>query len=132
MDVVDGETAGPVFARLYEAGLTEPAGAPVGVVAQLGWGPDGTDPRTGSGWRWTTASINPGYGPGSPGYTAAEDEFMGSFTAPPASGSPYDYTFRFSLDGRATATYCDTDGAGSSAGLTFDGSPYLGQLTVTP
>jgi hypothetical protein len=125
MELNAGATSGQVFARLYEAGVTEPPGAPSGVTAQLGWGPDSTDPRTSSGWVWLPAADNAGYVS-----VDNDDEYLGSFTAPTVPGS-YDYTFRFSLDGGATATYCDTDGAGSAPGLTFDPAN-LGQLTVTP
>ena len=48
--IAAGLTARPVRARLYEARRTEDAGAPSGVVAQLGLGPAGSDPRT-AAWK---------------------------------------------------------------------------------
>jgi hypothetical protein len=78
---------------------------------------------------FSTAGPNLGYTIGSPNFEAANDEHVGSFTAPSAAGSPYDFAYRFSLDGGAHYVYCDTGIAGSSDGY----SPAnAGQLTVNP
>lgn len=110
----------PVRARLREAGLTEAPGPAPMVVAQLGLGPAGSDPRTASGWTYVDASYSL--------QAADEDEYEASLAAPDAPGE-YAYAFRFSLDGGETVTYCDTDGAGSGEGLAFD-PERLGVLTV--
>ncbi len=41
-----------VYGRMFEAGVTESSGAPMGVRAQLGYGRSGVDPRTHPGWSW--------------------------------------------------------------------------------
>jgi hypothetical protein len=111
-----------VFGRISEAGVTPAQGGSPGVVAQVGIGPAGTDPRGSLAWTWTDAFFNV--------QSLDDDEYHGGFTAP-ADPGPYAYATRFSLDDGdgATATYCDTDGAGSGAGLSFSVAS-LGQLTV--
>ncbi|MBX3130167.1 MAG: lamin tail domain-containing protein [Polyangiaceae bacterium] len=113
--------SGDVRARLYEAGLTEAAGAPAGVIAQIGYGLASVNPTTQSGWRFFPASWDSQQG--------NDDEYVGSFTAPASAGA-YRYTFRFSLDGHSF-TYCDKNGAGSNSPLAFELSE-LPVLTVTP
>ena len=115
-----GQTSPLVYGRLFEAGLTEAAGPPAGVLAQVGVGPDGTDPWT-SGWTWSAAAYNTQVG--------NDDEYQGSFTVP--SPGTYRYGYRFSFDGGEAYTYCDLDGAGSNAGNSFD-KTQLGTLTATP
>ena len=78
------------------------------------------DPTVQSGWRWFDATFNSQYG--------NDDEYQGYFQAPELVGT-YWYTYRFSLDGGATWTYCDLDGAGSNTGLSYD-SLLLGEMTV--
>ena len=115
-----GAAAPTVYGRLYEAGVTDPAGAPAGWLAQLGYGPQANDPRLLAGWQFLDATYNAQFG--------NDDEFQVDFNAPLVPGS-YAYTYRFSNDGGSSWTYCDTDGAGSGAGLTFD-TAALGQMTV--
>lgn len=114
--------ATPVYSRLYRPGLTEPAGAPAGLTAQLGVGPANTNPQIDLGWTWIAASFNVQVG--------NDDEFQASLVAPAAAGT-YRYTFRYSLDGGARWTYCDTNGAGRNGGLDFE-LANMGTLTVTP
>jgi hypothetical protein len=109
-----------VYGRIYEAGVTDPAGASGSVTAEVGYGPTDSNPTTESGWTWTAASFNLQSG--------NDDEYQASFTAPATVGT-YAYTYRFSLDGGTTWTYCDIDGAGSNANLGFEVTQ-LGQLTV--
>ena len=58
----------------------------------------------------------------------SHDEFKAKLTVP-AAGS-YKYASRCTKDA-INWTYCDRDGAGSNAALTFD-LPQLGSLTVNP
>jgi hypothetical protein len=109
----------PIYGRLFEAGVTPAVGPPAGWIAQIGHGAEGSDPRTASGWQLIGAAYNLQVG--------NDDEFVGSFVAP-AAGT-YSYVFRFSGDGGGTWTYCDTDGAGSNFGLTFE-AINLGTMTV--
>jgi hypothetical protein len=111
-------TVTPVlYGRVYEAGVTEPAGPAAAVLAQVGYALVGVDPRTQCGWQFFPASFNVQVG--------NDDEYQGTFTSPAYAGTFW-YTFRFSVDNGATWTFADDDGAGSNAGLTFD----LGQLPV--
>ncbi len=119
LNVAAGASTGNIFGRIFVAGVTEPAGAPAGVIAQLGFGAASTNPQMQTGWTWQAATFNTQVG--------NDDEFQSSFLAP-ASGT-YAYTYRFSLDGGATWTVCDADGAGSNVGLDFE-TPELGILTV--
>jgi hypothetical protein len=105
-----GAVSGDIFGRIFEDGVTQPAGAPTGVIAEVGYGPDNINPTTQSGWSFFPATFNLQVG--------NDDEFMGSFSAPATAGK-YRYTYRFSLDGM-TWTYCDLNGAGSNANLSFE------------
>lgn len=105
-----GETSPTIFGRVYEAGLTEAPGPHFAVVAHVGFGPAGTDPRTNSSWQWFPATFNL--------QIANDDEYAGTVNFP-ANGT-YSYTFRFSVDGGTNFTAADLDGAGSNAGLDFN------------
>lgn len=122
LNATTGQPTSMIFGRLFEAGVTEAAGAPAGVLAQVGYGPASSDPTISTAWRWVTASFTMQVG--------NDDEFATSVVAPSVPGS-FAYTFRFSFDGGQQFTYCDLDGAGSNAGLTFS-SAQLGTMTVTP
>jgi hypothetical protein len=116
-----GAGVSTVYGRIYEGGLTEAAGASGSIIASLGYGPAGSDPRVSAGWNWVVAAFNVQVG--------NNDEYQGSFLAPIAPGA-YSYTFRFSLDGGNDWTLADLDGAGTINGLDF--SPgNLGTLNVS-
>jgi hypothetical protein len=119
-DISAGQLGPSIFGQLFQAGITEPAGAPAGWIAALGYGPLGTDPRLLAGWQFFDAGYNT--------QVFDNDEFMASFTAPWAAGV-YAYAFRFSQDAGVSWTYCDGDGAGADPGLLFDVT-WLGQMTV--
>ncbi len=119
MSVAVGVASEPIYGRLYEEGVTAPAGAPAGVLAQLGWGPESVNPSVQSGFQYVDATYNVQIG--------NDDEFQATIT--PAASGTYKYVYRFSLDSGAHWTYCDLDGAGSNGTLSFDVSQ-LGTLTV--
>ncbi|HEX8699879.1 MAG TPA: hypothetical protein VF815_13635 [Myxococcaceae bacterium] len=116
-----GQMTPVIYGRIFEAGVTEAGGAPAGVVAEVGYGPAGADPRTTNTWRYFDATYNV--------QTGNDDEFQSSFVAP-AAGT-YSYVFRFSFDNGVRWTYCDTNGAGSNTGFDF-ATANLGAMTVTP
>lgn len=118
LTVTAGQPSEAIYARLYEAGRTEAAGAAAGIVAQLGFGPDGTAPRD-AGWSWVAAAYNV--------QVENNDEYTGTLAAPATPGT-YRFAARFSIDG-AGFTACDLDGAGANDGLTLD-DDQLGQWTV--
>ncbi len=119
--VAEGAQTPQIFGRLFEAGVTEPMGPPVGWYAELGYGPaSGSDPRQLIDWFFFPATYNTQVG--------NDDEFQGAFAAPAGNGA-YAYTYRFSSDNGATYTYCDLNGAGSGLGLEFEVAN-LGSMTV--
>lgn len=102
-----------IYVRLFAPGLTDDTGvtdpAPE-LVVEVGYSVDGSDPSTGVGepWTWEMAMPNGGYGPGAPGYSAANDEYQHDLAIPEAG--IFDYAARISGDGGATWVYCDLDG----------------------
>lgn len=115
-------TASPtIYGQAYELGTTEAAGPPALLLAQLGYGPAGSDPTVDPNWIWFAATYNVQVG--------NNDEYQKSITLPAYNGI-YSYTFRFSLDGGSTFTAADIGGAGSNAGLSFEPAN-LGVMTVT-
>jgi hypothetical protein len=117
-----GDTSPQIFGQIFEAGETEAAGPSSQVEAQLGYGPDGSNPTTQpQGWVFYPATWD--------NQISNNDEYAQTLTV--LTDGIYSYTYRFSLDDGFGWTYCDLDGAGSDAGLSFDPSQ-LGQMTVTP
>ncbi len=122
--VTSGAPSALVYGRVFESGVTEAAGAHSTVRAQLGYGLVGSDPSTQTSWAFMDAAYNVQVG--------NDDEYSARFTGPPISGAKsYAYTYRMSVDSGMTWTYCDSDGAGSNAGLTFSAGA-LGSMSVTP
>ena len=122
LSVPAGFPAPLIYGRLYETGSTETAGPDPTWLAQAGYGPAGSDPRNLTAWSFSDASYNLQIG--------NDDEYQAALTAPSTVGS-YAYAFRFSRDGGYGWTYCDLDGAGQGAGLSFQ-TTQLGAMTVTP
>ena len=110
-----------IFGQIFDAGRTEAGGANATILADVGYGTAGSDPRTDPSWVWFAASFNVQVG--------NNDEYQRFFLAPAINGT-YSYTYRFSVDTGQTYTAADLDGAGWGAGPTF--SPgNLGVMTVT-
>ncbi|WP_298513538.1 lamin tail domain-containing protein [uncultured Kordia sp.] len=102
-----------VFAQGYEAGVTEAAGAGVGVEAWIGYNTTNNDPSVGSGWTWVAATFNVQAG--------NNDEFSAEIGSGLATGTYY-YASRFRLNS-CNFTY------GGSGGVWSNDSV---QLTVDP
>jgi PEP-CTERM motif len=118
--LVAGSTSVNILGEVFEAGETESGGANALILADLGYGAAGTDPRIDNSWVWLAAIFNTQLG--------NNDQYRQQFVAPLVNGN-YSYTFRFSVDGGATYTAADLDGAGSSGSLVFDASQ-LGTFAV--
>jgi hypothetical protein len=97
-----GQPTPPIFGRVFAETITDRVGMGAGITAQIGWGPDGSDPATSTTWHWHNAVYS---GDSSQVY----DEYVASLTAD-ASGT-FDYAYRFSADGGATWLFCDLDGS---------------------
>lgn len=86
-----------VYGQLYLGGVTDTQSTPVaGIVAQLGWGPQNSDP-TGVDWQWVDMVPNEAAG------GANNDEFMGSLL--PDQIGTFSYTIRYSGDRGETWRY---------------------------
>lgn len=120
INVTRGAMTPPIYGQIYEGGRTDTtSGGPApGILAQIGYGPAGSDPRT-TNWSWFPAAFNVEAG--------NNDEYQAQLVAP--GPGAYGFTARFSLDGGLTWSYADSDGAGSNAGLVFSAAR-TGAMTV--
>jgi hypothetical protein len=119
-----GSTA-TVYGRVYVAGLTDQSTAndlSPSLLAQFGFGPDGSSPS--AAWTWSASTPNMGYNGGAAG-EPNNDEYFADFTLPNVGN--YDFAYRFSADGGATWLFCDAGDAGSSDGYSTNNA---GTLTV--
>jgi hypothetical protein len=90
-----------VFGQVWIDGVTSQPGATIGLVAELGYGPEGSDPSVDpAAWQWTPAAFNLDDG--------NNDEFMARLTV--AAPGTYDYCYRYSNRG-APWVYGDLDGS---------------------
>ena len=105
------------YGQVWIDGVTNQPGATPGLRAQLGFGPDGSDPAGGT-WSWVDGAFNTDAG--------NNDEYKASLL-PEATGT-FDYAWRYSTTGGRDWVYADLDGSGngyspSQAGaLTVNGS----------
>jgi trimeric autotransporter adhesin len=90
-----------IYGRVWGSGITDSPGAGSGLVAQLGYGPDGTDPATSGAWTWVSTAYNIEVDGGG-------EEYMATLT--PTAAGTYDYAYRFSYLGGAWL-YSDVDGS---------------------
>ena len=95
-----------VYGRVYHPGITDrTGGVDVSALlrAQLGFGPDGSDPAV-ANWTWINGQPNPAWDGPAAG-EADNDEYQVALFVP-APGE-FDYAWRFSADGGRTWTYAD-------------------------
>lgn len=88
-----------IFGQVYEAGVTDQPGPGPGLQAELGYGPDGSDP-TSAAWTWIPATYNVDVG--------NNDEYMATIT--PTTVGTYDYAYRYAL-GDGVWTIGDLNGS---------------------
>jgi glycosidase len=94
-----------VTARITVDGYSEATGATIGILAEAGLGPGGSDPATDKTWRWTPMTFKDD--------VDGADEFVGS-VRPEEVGS-YEIALRVSTDGGRTWQLADRDGIGYAA-----------------
>jgi len=106
-----------IYGQVWIDGQTSQPGATPSLVAQLGFGPDGSDPAGNAAWQWVDAAFNTDAG--------NNDEFVASLL--PESTGTFDYAYRYSVTAGRDWVYADLDGIGNgySAGQ-------AGSLVVTP
>ncbi len=106
-----------IYGQVYINGVTDLPGATPGLLAQVGYGPNESDPRGNANWTWFEAAFNTQAG--------NNDEFVATLL-PEAIGE-FDYVYRYSTNGAVSWVYAYENG------LVTD--PYdqtkAGDLTVT-
>lgn len=100
-ETVAGLASAPLSARVYEPGATEGDGAGFSLAAEVGFGPEGSDPSEDEGWSWSPAAYA--------GESGNDDVWEGSVAPPEGTWSA---TFRFSVNAGAAWLYVDLTGAG--------------------
>ncbi|MGZ9220702.1 MAG: alpha-amylase family glycosyl hydrolase, partial [Anaerolineales bacterium] len=88
------------YGQVWIDGVTNQAGPTKSLRAQLGFGPDGSDPDGNADWVWVEAAFNID--------TNNNDEFFASML-PEATGT-YDYAFRYTTTNGRDWVYADLDG----------------------
>lgn len=114
LEVAKGSTDGLIFGQVWAEGFSESVGQGNGVAAELGIGPQGSDPA-GPDWSWTPARYNLDKG--------NNDEYMA--TPPTTEAGAYSYAFRCKGETDADWTLCDLDGSQNGVAV-----GQLGTLTV--
>ncbi len=102
---VDSET---IYGQVYIAGITGSGSESADILAQLGYGDDGSDPSVDAGWTWADAAFNSACST----CGGSNDEYMDTLNVD-TSGA-YAYAYRFSYDGGANYLYCDAGGSAPS------------------
>ncbi|HSJ00493.1 MAG TPA: fibronectin type III domain-containing protein, partial [Patescibacteria group bacterium] len=92
-----------VYGQVWIDGVTSQPGAAPSLRAQLGFGPDGSDPAADGSWQWVEAAFNVDAG--------NNDVFVASLL-PDAIGT-YDYAYRYTVTGGRDWVYADLDGIGN-------------------
>ena len=106
-----------IYGQVWIDGHTHVPGPTQGLTAQVGYGPDGSQPDGHPDWIWVDAEFNVDAG--------NNDEFVGELL-PEAVGT-YDYAYRYSTTGGLTWLYADLDGTGNG----YDPAQ-AGDLMVNP
>jgi glycosidase len=106
-----------IYGQVWIDGHTNEPGPTEGLMAQVGYGPDGSYPDGNPDWIWVDAVFNVDAG--------NNDEFMGQLL-PEAVGT-YDYAYRYSTTGGLVWLYADLDGTGNG----YDPAQ-AGDLVVNP
>ncbi|HEX5637822.1 MAG TPA: alpha-amylase, partial [Gammaproteobacteria bacterium] len=106
------------YGQVWIDGVTNQPGVTPGLLAQLGFGPQGSNPDGNTNWSWTDAAFNVDAG--------NNDEFIASLL--PDTLGAFDYVYRYSTTNGRDWLYADLNGLISSGNL----PPNPGKLTVNP
>ena len=107
-----------VYGQVWIDGYTNQPGPTPGLLAQLGFGPEGSNPDGNPDWTWVEAAFNVDAG--------NNDEFAASLL-PEATGT-FDYLYRYSTTNGQRWLYADLSGPIPTGSL----PPNPGKLTVNP
>jgi hypothetical protein len=110
------------YGQVWIDGVTNQPGATPSLRAQLGFGPDGSDPAGNAAWTWTDARFNVDAG--------NNDEFVASML--PTAPGTYDYAYRYSTTGGRDWVYADLDGIGNGYSPAQAGSLVVTTTDTTP
>ncbi len=89
-----------IYGQVWIDGVTSQPGAAPKLMAQLGFGPAGSNPLTNKKWQWVDARFNLDVG--------NNDEFMANLL--PEAPGVYDYLYRYSTTGGSNWLYADLKG----------------------
>jgi len=106
-----------IYGQVWIDGHTDQPGPTEGLIAQVGYGPDGSYPDGNPDWIWLETEFNVDAG--------NNDEFKGRLL--PEAVGVYDYAYRYSTTSGYDWLYADRDGTGNGYDPT-----QAGDLTVTP
>jgi glycosidase len=106
-----------IYGQVWIDGYTSLPGPPEGLMAEVGYGPDGSDPDGNPDWIWAHAEFNVDAG--------NNDEFRGQLV--PEAVGVYDYAYRYTTTAGRMWVYADLDGIGNG----YDPAQ-AGDLTVNP
>jgi hypothetical protein len=90
-----------VYGQVWIDGVTNQSGPTEGLLAQLGYGPDGSQPASNAAWSWVDAAFNVDAG--------NNDEFVASLL--PEQVGTFDYAYRYSTTNGRDWVYADLDGS---------------------
>lgn len=108
-----------IYGQVWIDGVTSEPGATPGLLAQVGYGPNDSDPRGNADWTWYDAVFN--------GQVGSNDEYF--VPVIPESTGEFDYVYRYSTDGGLTWFYAYINGPIPVGN--YDPF-YAGDLTVNP
>jgi hypothetical protein len=106
-----------IYGQVWIEGHSGLPGPTEGLLAEVGYGPDGSQPDGHADWIWRPAAFNVNAG--------NNDEFMGQLL--PEMVGTYDYAYRYSTTAGRTWVYADLDGTGNG----YDPAQ-AGDLVVNP
>jgi hypothetical protein len=105
-----------IYGQIWIDGVTNQPGPTPGLMAQVGFGPTGSNPAGNPAWTWVDSTFNVDVG--------NNDEYVGSLL--PTMVGTYDYLYRYSTTAGRDWFYADLNGPVNGI------PPNPGKLTVNP